>query len=48
MKKMTIAIRRKILYVLAAAALALMLAGASITAPALADCVTVNSTVCSG
>ena len=45
---MTLAIRRKVIYLVAAAALALMLAGASISAPVLADCSQAQSTTCSG
>jgi len=45
---MTTVIRRKVLYIVAAATLALMLASATITAPVLADCVTASSNTCTG
>ena len=45
---MTIAIRRKVIYLLAAATLALMLAGSTISAPVFADCSTPSTTACGG
>ncbi len=45
---MSLAIRRKVVYLLAAAALALMLVGTTLTTPVFADCTTVGSTVCGG
>jgi len=46
---MQITIRRKVLYLLAAAALILMLIGTAVTAtPVFADCNTTSSTTCSG
>ncbi len=45
---MSIAIRRKVVYLLAAATLALMLAGSTISAPVFADCGTPNTTACGG
>lgn len=45
---MSIAIRRKVITLLAAATLALMLAGASISAPVFAECTSASSTTCTG
>ncbi len=45
---MSIAIRRKVVYLLAAATLALMLAGSTISAPVFADCNNPGSTACGG
>jgi len=45
---MSLVIRRKVIYLLAAAALALMLAGTTISAPVFADCNNPGSTVCGG
>jgi len=45
---MSLTIRRKVVYLLAAATLALMLAGSTITAPVFADCSTASSTNCTG
>ena len=45
---MSLVIRRKVIYLLAAAALALMLAGTTVTAPVLADCSNPGSTACGG
>lgn len=45
---MSLAIRRKVIYLLAAATLALLLAGATISAPVFADCNTASPPVCTG
>ncbi|WP_420645126.1 hypothetical protein [Candidatus Leptofilum sp.] len=46
---MTLTVRRKVVYLLAAAALVLMLAGLAVTAtPVFADCTSSSSTSCSG
>ncbi|MCA9943912.1 MAG: hypothetical protein H6656_19280 [Ardenticatenaceae bacterium] len=45
---MSLAIRRKVLYLLAAATIALVLVGATINAPAFADCTTAHTTTCTG
>jgi hypothetical protein len=45
---MSLTIRRKVVYLLAAATLALMLAGATISAPVFADCNTSTTTSCTG
>ncbi|MCA9954709.1 MAG: hypothetical protein KC434_08320 [Anaerolineales bacterium] len=45
---MSLAIRRKIVYLLAAAALALMLAGTSLTTPVFADCSSGSAPTCGG
>ena len=45
---MSLAFRRKVVYLLAAAALALMLAGSTLTAPVFADCTSPSSTACGG
>lgn len=45
---MTLAIRRKVLYIVAAATLALMLASATLTAPVFADCQNQTTTSCAG
>lgn len=45
---MSLAFRRKVVYLLAAAALALMLAGTTVTAPVFADCSSASATACGG
>jgi hypothetical protein len=46
---MSLAIRRKVLYLLAAAALVLMLMGTAVSAtPVFADCTSPNATACGG
>lgn len=45
---MSLAIRRKLIYLFAAAALALLLAGATISAPVFADCTSPGTTACGG
>lgn len=46
---MKLAVHRKIVYLIAAAALLLMLVGTAVTAsPVLADCTNVGSTACGG
>lgn len=45
---MSLAIRRKVLYLFAAAALALLLASATINAPVFAECTNSSSPTCSG
>ncbi|MBK8902376.1 MAG: hypothetical protein IPM53_14405 [Anaerolineaceae bacterium] len=45
---MSLAIRRKFVYLLAAAALALMLAGTTLTTPVFADCTTGTMPACGG
>jgi hypothetical protein len=45
---MPLGIRRKVIYLLAAASLALMLAGTTLTAPVFADCTTSGASVCGG
>lgn len=45
---MSLAIRRKVLYLIAAAAVALMLVGTSLATPVHADCTTSTSPNCTG
>lgn len=45
---MSLAIRRKVLYWIAAATLALMLVGTTLNAPVFADCTTVSAPACAG
>ncbi|MCC6607264.1 MAG: hypothetical protein IT327_28910 [Anaerolineae bacterium] len=45
---MSLAIRRKVVYLLAAAALALMLVGTSLTTPVFADCSSPSTPTCGG
>lgn len=45
---MSLTFRRKVIYLLAAATLALMLAGSTLTAPVFADCTNASTPVCGG